>query len=62
MTNEGEWIEWEGGNRPTLPYAEVEVRFADGDTSKGCACDFEWTHGDEGPRDWEIIEFRVLNA
>lgn len=65
-TSGGEWIEWDGGQRPVSPTTVVEVRFREHERVKddftsliGEARDWTWRHD---VMDDDIIAYRVVGA
>lgn len=53
---EAGWIEWNGGPRPVMRAAKVEVRYRDGEVDSGGAGAWEWTHVGAS---YDIVAYRL---
>ncbi|RWX22158.1 hypothetical protein EHH54_39385 [Rhizobium leguminosarum] len=52
------WIEWEGGYRPVLAGAQVEVRLHNGEQCKDVAGEIRWSTRN----DRDVARYRVVSA
>lgn len=55
--DEGDWIDWEGGESPTSNLVEFKMR--DGEEDRAMGIDLEWEH--LGQSD-DIIAYRVIKS
>lgn len=53
---EGEWVEWYGNRAPVDPGTSVQVRWKDGEASKGKCWNFHWGRNCGNP----IIAYRII--